>query len=62
MATVYLIRALTDSCQKWLDENVEYDEPFAGSVPVEHKHLDRIINAMIRVGFMPKRDFLLVDK
>ncbi|MEJ2724114.1 MAG: hypothetical protein P8175_05605 [Deltaproteobacteria bacterium] len=62
MATLYLIRALTGKCQKWLDDNVQYDELFAGGVPVDHRHLNDIFNAMIKVGFQPRRDFLLVDK
>lgn len=52
----YLIKALTEDCQKWLETNLQYEKLFAG-VPVDFHLLGNILKAMDMGGFQLGKDF-----
>ena len=56
MAIAYLIRALTEDCQKWIEGNLQYENLFAG-VPVDFHCLGNILKAMDTGGFELGKDF-----
>jgi len=56
MAMAYLIKALTEGCQKWIETNLQYETLFAG-VPVDFHLLGNILKAMDIGGFELGKDF-----
>ena len=59
LPSVYLLEALSDEAQEWIDENIDCDITFNGGVPIEHRYLEDIINVLTEEGFKNGEDFVI---
>lgn len=59
METVFLLEAITEPTQDWMDENVSAEPyQFMGkAIAVEHGYIGGIVTGMMEAGFNPGVDF-----
>ncbi|MFO7459926.1 MAG: hypothetical protein R6X07_04815 [Desulfatiglandales bacterium] len=59
-ACVFLLQSLTPECREWIERNVDHQEPFTGSVPVESRFIEDILEGLEGEGFEEEVDFEII--
>ncbi len=59
MQTVYQIQPETEECNKWIEENVCYEDwqRMGDILTVEHRFANELLNGLIGAGFDMGEDF-----
>ncbi len=58
MNSVYLLQAVSDECQAWMDTHIETEMSFAGGIPIETRYLGDILEGLPAEGFAYKADYV----
>jgi len=63
MSTVYLLRALNEKAQEWLDEHVQYEDwqLLGRGIGIEHRYVAEIIEGLNDAGFELGVDYELIS-